>query len=222
MKIVHILLDETGSMLSMKATAIESYNAYLDQLEGLDLKIALTKFDSTKTELVHKGLIPTEAVRLDADNYQPGAGTPLFDAMAGVMASSEIMAKEADMEKTPDSHVDVLIVVLTDGQENASREHTLETINTLIKEREEMWGWNFLYLGTSPEAWANESAFIGAAMASNTLQSTGKRGYAEASSVAAAVTTDYAESPLGTKISVTAEQKEAVRSASDEEQKNSG
>ena len=215
MKIVHILLDETGSMLSMKATAIESYNAYLDQLEGLDLKIALTTRSKQQTKLVHTGRIPTEAGRVDGESHQPGAGTPLFDAMEVVMASSEIMAKEADIEKTPDSHVDVLIVVLTDGCENASREHTLETINTLIKEREEMWGWNFLYLGTSPEAWGNEAAYVGTNMASNTIQSSGARGYEAASSVAAAVTVDYAESPRGTKISVTDEQKEAVRAAGD-------
>ncbi len=217
MKIVHVLLDETGSMLSMKATAIESYNAYLDQLEGKDLQIALTKFDSTKHELVHKGLAPESAVRLDADNYQPGAGTPLFDAMANVMAQSEIMAKEADTEKTPDSHVDVLIVVLTDGQENASNEHTLETINALIKEREEKWGWNFIYLGTSPEAWGNETAFIGASLADNTLQSIGTRGYAAASSVAAAVTSSYSDSPMGTKIEVTDEQKQFVKDESEHE-----
>lgn len=155
MKLVHFLLDESGSMEAMRTEAITGYNGYLDSLASLsDVLLCLTKFDSAKVERLHAPLAPADALRLDDENYRPGASTPLYDAVAHVIRDSEGLAH--DLPTT-----DVLVVILTDGHENASREYDVDKLNAYIKEHEEGWGWSFLYLGVGKEAWKNESAFVG-------------------------------------------------------------
>ena len=201
-KAVHVLLDETGSMSIMKTEAIRGYNKYLDGLAGEDLQIALTKFDSTKVERVHGFVTPKDATRLTDENYIPGALTPLYDALATVI-------RQTEKEITGDA----LIVILTDGLENASHEMTKKSINELIKAQEAK-GWNFLYLGVAVEAWANEAAFAGTNAAQNLSRSTGKRGIMASMDVATTYTARYASSAAGSQVTLSDEEKQKARDLS--------
>ena len=211
-KAVHLLMDESGSMVSMKDQAISGYNDYLKTLEGSGVVLALTKFDTTKYEFVHDMLPIEDAVRLDNENYRPGAGTPLYDAMAHVIKKTEHQARE--LEKSSGERSDVLIVVMTDGEENSSHEYDMDNLNALIKEHEDAWGWNFVYLGSSPDAWKNEAAYHGTQVSS--VQSSGGRGLRAAYSATADSTAEWASKPLGAKLDITDDQKRWVKEQSED------
>lgn len=139
---VAFILDETGSMYSRKKDTIGSFNQYIEDLKKeKDIRFSLTLFNSAKTELRYKGVRPSKVKPLDAKTYVPSNSTPLYDAIG--KTTSDIGKRKKK----------VLVVILTDGLENASREYNKEAIKNIIKEREEK-GWRFLFLGCDFDAMA--------------------------------------------------------------------
>jgi hypothetical protein len=146
--IVSVLLDESGSMASIKDDTIGGFNHYLTSLQdpraGAVL-FSLVKFDSNAITTVYKGVPVADAVPLTNDTYRPGASTPLIDAAyKTIVATADVVAQRQD---TPH----VLIVIQTDGQENASTEHTNAELHQLIKEKSAA-GWGFIFLGAGIDA----------------------------------------------------------------------
>lgn len=142
---VNFVLDETGSMSVCREATISGFNEYISKLkqDQPKLKFTLTKFDSTKMEVVHKATPIKDVVELNQDTYVPGAMTPLYDAIA-----TTVKAMESDSKGKP-----VLCIIMTDGEENASKEYTRDKIFALIKGKEKE-GWTFIYLGANQDAWA--------------------------------------------------------------------
>lgn len=142
---VGFLLDETGSMNVRREETIVAVNNYLEGLREEKAVVTFATFDTeqgvnfryTETKAKH---IPD----LTVDTYRPNAMTPLHDAVGKMVQIMQQQAGDADK---------VLIVVVTDGEENSSREFDLNKIQTLIKQQEKT-GWAFAYIGVSADAWA--------------------------------------------------------------------
>jgi hypothetical protein len=82
-------------------------------------------------------------VQLNEENYRPDSMTPLFDAIGHATGKLRYaLEKEQDYA--------VLVTILTDGAENASREFTAVTISNIIKELKQQ-NWTFTYLGTNQD-----------------------------------------------------------------------
>ena len=165
---VCFVLDESGSMDSMRDEVISGFNKYLEDLQKDALKepyaFTLFQFDTTAIKEVDTALDPAKVSPLTKNSYRPGAGTPLFDAVAHGIVS--IAKNVKDGEKA-------MVVVFTDGLENSSREYTREKIQALIKSKSDA-GWGFIYLGVAEAAWGQEQSFaVGSNMASNTVYSSG-------------------------------------------------
>tara|TARA_B100001167_G_scaffold173120_1_gene125172 strand:- start:457 stop:1179 length:723 start_codon:yes stop_codon:yes gene_type:complete len=146
-KYVSFLLDETGSMHSIKEDTIGGFNEYVDILkkDGDDIAFSLVSFNSngTKSRYVAE---PLDAVPpLTNDNYRPAAMTPLIDASV-----KTIKATAKAVKKRKDDPV-VLVVIQTDGYENCSRKHTAADLAALVKEKTEA-GWEFVFLGAGLDA----------------------------------------------------------------------
>ena len=137
----YILLDRTGSMQSIWDEALGSVNAYVKALtEGpkADAHVTLAAFDA------HEGLqfdvlragVPA-ATWKDVTNADatPRGMTPLFDAIGAMVALAE---KDA-----PDR---AILVVMTDGEENASREMKKGDVKAAL-DRIEKRGWQVVFLG---------------------------------------------------------------------------
>lgn len=144
--VISFLLDETGSMNSIKDDTIGGFNAYLDGLSG-NIEFTLVKFDSMKIEKVCVGLPVEEVERLNEFNYHPGAATPLIDAAYKTIAATRDL-----VGKRHDNPV-VIVVIQTDGIENSSTEYTNGDLAALIKELT-MAGWQFVFLGADIDAYA--------------------------------------------------------------------
>lgn len=151
---VALVLDETGSMMAVKSQTISGVNEYLDGLQAdkdTEYLVTLTAFSEPYTykervrERYHL-LPPDRAGRLSEKNYAPNGNTPLYDAIGVTIRSMEAM--EADAARDP-----VLMVIVTDGEENASKEFDLAGVKKLIAEKEKQGNWTFVYLGANQDAW---------------------------------------------------------------------
>jgi uncharacterized protein YegL len=185
---VHILLDRSGSMESCRDTAIGAFNEYVSSLradDGLSARISLTLFDDIGIDLVFDRIKVDEMPPLTKQTFQPRGRTPLNDAIAATAAAIDgatLREKEG-----------VAFVILTDGMENASTEHTRQSIRLLLQRRQREKNWLVIYLGANQDAFA-EGATIGAAPA-NTMDFDVQR-MPEAMGAVARASSAFAESRM--------------------------
>lgn len=159
--VIAFLLDETGSMGSVRDATISGFNEYVDTVKAKhpDALLSLRLFSTEKYDKVTQLTPLAHAPRLSHDNYQPGGGTPLYDCVARLVR--EVEADTKSLNPAPE----VLFVIMTDGEENSSREFNRERIFQLISARTEA-GWTFVYLGANQDAW-NVGRSIGVPVASS-------------------------------------------------------
>ena len=158
--LVNFILDESGSMTSIKDQTISGFNEYVDSLKpkGKAARFTFTKFNSGATIIVCDNIPVKDVPLLTSSNYIPNNLTPLYDAIgASVKTVEKALKKEL---------VDVLCVIMTDGQENCSREFTRSKIFEIIAEKQKE-GWTFAYLGANQDSWG-EGSKVGIA-GSNTM-----------------------------------------------------
>lgn len=167
---VGFVLDETGSMETVKDATISGFNEYINSLKknGDSFTFTLVKFNSTKINKVHSD-VPISKVKLLTDKtYNPDNMTPLYDAIAKCIHTIEEHLKKAiddcdaceerftcftaDNSANCDKKPAVLLVVMTDGFENASLQYNRMEILDLIQKKESE-GWTFAYLGANQDAW---------------------------------------------------------------------
>ena len=143
---VTFVLDETGSMSSIKDDTIGGFNQYVDTLKKDakgEVKFTLVKFDSNHTTKVCVGVDIANAPKLTDDTYRPGAMTPLIDASVKAIKATEEQVAEQD--------VTVIVVIQTDGDENASSEYKTADLAALVKEKTAA-GWAFVFIGAGIDA----------------------------------------------------------------------
>lgn len=149
----HILLDRSGSMENCRDTTIDAFNEYvmgLRRSDDVDARLSLTIFDSNSIDTLAHAEPAASFLELSRQNYVPRASTPLLDAIGQVVAEIDKVALRKD-EK-------VGLVILTDGQENASKEHTKTTIRKLLTDRQDNKGWLVTFLGADVDAFADAGA----------------------------------------------------------------
>lgn len=151
---VAIILDRSGSMASIRNKAIGAVNGYLASLkadEGTSgALITLTIFDSESIDVIRDGAPIASCAALTAAEYEPRGLTPLYDAIGATAAALE--------KRAADRRV---LVIVTDGHENASQQFTRASILALISQRQAD-GWLVVYLGAHADTW-HEAAAIGIA-----------------------------------------------------------
>lgn len=146
-----VVLDRSGSMQQIAEDMIGGFQQFIDeqkQTDG-DVRISLVQFDSQDPFEVLIDGEDLRAARLDARKYQPRAMTPLLDAVGRMIARVDAdIAERAELEHPEEDQV---VLVITDGFENASREYSLAAIKGLIAARKEA-GWTFVFLGADQDS----------------------------------------------------------------------
>lgn len=148
--IIEFLLDETGSMASCIGATVNGFNDFLKEQQSQPGKclLTLTKFDTSgeKTPYVDLavGLVPP----MTTDTFVPGGGTNLRDTIGNRIYA--LKQRLASWSTTPN----VLFVVMTDGDDNASREFTENHIRSALSDGMENLNWSFVYLGANTHALA--------------------------------------------------------------------
>lgn len=131
-----IVLDESGSMESIKSNMIKSINDFIKEQKQVksekECRFTLIKFsDKVKRVIENK---PLEGVSyLTTEDYRPNGSTALYDAIG------DTIERYKNME-------DLLMVIVTDGQENASKDYTKHEITKMIENKKRYDGWTYVYL----------------------------------------------------------------------------
>jgi uncharacterized protein YegL len=147
--LICVILDESGSMATKKADVIGGYNQFIRDQKALtidEMRLSLTKFN-TLCSTVYSAMPVADVPELTEASYVPGGLTALFDAVAETV-------RLADKDKLEDERV--LVLVMTDGQENSSRETTREQVQAIIKERTDRGTWTWAFIGENPDRWVRE------------------------------------------------------------------
>jgi hypothetical protein len=148
--LISVILDRSGSMKSVLESTIAGFNEFLQaqrQLaDGGRALVSLTQFDD-RYEVNFVGEPIENVPDLDTHSYVPRGRTALYDAIGRTIHSVEAWSRENDWKER------VLVLIVTDGQENASQEYSFQTVRELI-ERKEKEGWNFAYMGANQDSYA--------------------------------------------------------------------
>jgi Mg-chelatase subunit ChlD len=163
---ITIILDRTGSMESIRDDTIGGFNSFLQEQKKQPGKATLTlvQFDSQDPyEVIHSFAEIKKVPELTRETYVPRASTPLLDALGRGINDLE---KRLGAIKKNDRPSKVVMVVITDGQENSSREFRKEHIEKMIKDRQKNSGWQFMFLSADLDSIddARSVGFRGAAM----------------------------------------------------------
>jgi hypothetical protein len=141
-----VILDESGSMSSIKSLIIKGFNELVQTVKGIEEQfpeqehlISMVSFNALNNKILH---FIDPVSKLDAINdstYNPASMTPLFDAMGFSISKLKqyLEGKES---------YSVLVTILTDGEENASKEYTGLAIKNLVEELKQQ-NWTFTYIG---------------------------------------------------------------------------
>ena len=140
-----IIVDESGSMSVIRKQAFAGMNETLQTVREMQKKypetnqyVTLVPFDSDHTKWHYDNTPAADTRNLDWKAYNPSAATPLYDAMGKAISKVNAQIDEGD---------NVLVTVITDGEENSSEEWTLKMIRTMIEKLKKQ-NWTFTLIGT--------------------------------------------------------------------------
>jgi len=141
-----IILDESGSMESIKKTIIQGFNEIVQTVKGIEKEfpeqehfISLVTFNGLGHKILHFIDPVSKLESIDEKRYRPDASTPLYDAMGFSFTKLRQVVENL-------TDCNVLVTILTDGEENASKEYTGIAIKKLIEELK-LNRWTFTYIG---------------------------------------------------------------------------
>ena len=149
-----IILDKSGSMQDCKDQAISSYNEQLESIQNLqkefpeqDFTISLTVFNNY-TDHIYFNNNPKKSGILNDKNYRPNGMTSLYDAIGKSVTKLQHKVGKA----VANDLANVVVIIITDGYENSSKEYSYKHISSMIRELESTCKYTFSYLGSTLDA----------------------------------------------------------------------
>ena len=160
------IIDRSGSMESIRSDAIGGFNRFLaDQQEPEDpARFTMVLFDD-QYDVVHNGTDIHAVPLLTNKTFVPRGMTALLDAVGKTLNTVSARLAEIPANDRPEK---IIVAILTDGHENASREFTLPVIREMISHYTTDLKWDFIYLAATQDAFS-EAGQIGISP-NNTLQ----------------------------------------------------
>lgn len=149
------IVDRSGSMETIRKDMIGGFNNFIkEQLKvPTDCKVSFYQFDTydPKVETVYENRELKQVPQLTTETFVPRGSTPLLDAVATVVRKVGDRLATTPEDQRPEK---VLVVVITDGEENSSTEWNSEQVKQMIEHQEEKYKWEFVYLGANQDAWS--------------------------------------------------------------------
>lgn len=144
---IAFVLDRSGSMGNYTREAIDGFNDFVDEQRQVpgEATLTLCLFDDDVSHPMN-GIDLKDATHLDQGSYCLGGSTALWDAIGKTMG--EMMIRHSQ-EGHP---ARVIVVILTDGYENASSEYTAEIIKDMVQRAKAVYGWEFIVIGVGVNA----------------------------------------------------------------------
>ncbi|MEG1012892.1 MAG: VWA domain-containing protein [Clostridia bacterium] len=144
------ILDRSGSMGGLEKDTIGGYNSMLEKQKALEGECFITTvlFDN-RYELLHDRIDIRAVKPITAKEYYVGGSTALLDAIGiTIHKIGNAQRNTADDYRAEK----VLFVMITDGEENSSKEYSSQKIKEQIERQKEKYGWEFIFLGANIDA----------------------------------------------------------------------
>ncbi|MDD4772708.1 MAG: VWA domain-containing protein [Eubacteriales bacterium] len=144
------ILDKSGSMSGLEGDTIGGYNAMLAKQQAIDgeCRITTVLFDNNY-ELLHDRIDIRAVSAITEKEYQVGGSTALLDAIGRTINKIGNAQKHTAGDYRAEK---VMFVIITDGEENSSREYTADKIKAQIERQKAQYGWEFIFLGANIDA----------------------------------------------------------------------
>ena len=151
------ILDRSGSMAGLEGDTIGGYNSLLEKQrkEVGEATVTTVLFDD-QYEMIHDHAAIGKVKDITNKEYFARGMTGLLDAVGKTINHVGNRHKNALDSEVPGK---TMVVIITDGYENASREYTLPQIKQMIERQKEMFGWEFLFLGANIDAVSTAAGF---------------------------------------------------------------
>ena len=147
-----IILDESGSMSAIERQAVSAMNETFAGIrkaqktnpeQNYFVSLVVFEGDGVKGVRTVRDRVPVENIKdIRPEEYNPGACTPLYDAMGLAINNLSNVTKQGDP---------VLVTIITDGMENSSTEYSGRAVKELVSRKRES-GWTFAYIGANQDA----------------------------------------------------------------------
>ena len=144
------ILDKSGSMAGLERDTIGGFNSMLQKQKALGggCRITTVLFDN-RYELLHDRIDIRALSPMTDREYQVGGSTALLDAIGRTVNKLVGVQKNTAEEYRAEK---VMFVIITDGEENASREYSAGKVKAMIEHEKERYGWEFVFLGANIDA----------------------------------------------------------------------
>lgn len=146
-----VVMDRSGSMLDIAEPMKRGFDKFMDEQRGIVsslLTVTLVQFDNMSIDTVYTEMPSDKVPKLV---LQPGASTPLYDAIGRTIMATGKRYLAKDPKERPDK---VIFMIITDGLENASQEFGLKRVQKMIAEQRTKYSWEFIFLGANIDSYA--------------------------------------------------------------------
>jgi hypothetical protein len=152
---ITIVLDRSGSMESCKESTVAGFNEFIRTQRELpgDAMVKLVQFDDRYETVFDMNL--KMCPELTQNTFVPRGSTALLDAQGRTIVE---LGRELATLPESERPSKVIVVTLTDGMENASKEFSLDKIGEMIREQRDKYNWDFVFLGANQDAIATAAA----------------------------------------------------------------
>jgi hypothetical protein len=171
---IAVILDRSGSMESCKESTVAGFNEFIRTQRELpgEATVKLVQFDDQYETVFDKPL--KECPELTQNTFVPRGSTALLDAQGRTIVELGQELAALPEQERPSK---VIVVTLTDGMENASKEFSLDKIGKMTREQRDKYNWDFVFLGANQDA-IQTAAAMNIPMPSAMSYSTSKAGIA--------------------------------------------
>lgn len=144
------ILDKSGSMSGLESDTIGGFNSMLEKQKKLEdeCRITTVLFDH-RYELLHDRIDVRAVSQLTSKDYCVGGSTALVDAIGTTIDKLVSVQRNTAEDYRAEK---VMFVIITDGEENASRDYSAAKVKTMIEHEKSKYGWEFIFLGANIDA----------------------------------------------------------------------
>lgn len=147
---ITVVLDRSGSMESIRSATIDGFNEFLRAQKATpgEATFTLVQFDD-QYEVVYNAVDLGAVPELNHNTFVPRGWTALRDAVC-----QRILETGSRLSRLPESErpSKVVFLIITDGQENRSTRFTGDDVRAMIRMQEEVYSWEFVFVGASEDA----------------------------------------------------------------------
>jgi Mg-chelatase subunit ChlD len=170
---IGIIIDSSGSMASMHQEVVNAFNGQVDVIkknnQDMDTEVSLVTFaDNVSPDLMGASVAALQ--KMEPGDFVPNGSTALYDAIGYMIEYFQALPEAKD------ENCSFLLVIVTDGQENASQKYKYPRIREMIQSMERTKRWTFTYLGANEglqDVGRNLGINVGNTMTGQSLRSAG-------------------------------------------------